>query len=132
MIVVGPQLWITGPDAERWFDAAQVMWNADSQLARIASLNELPLCKRNFRTQQAPIAEVVLWAGDTTGIVELIQWLNSPAAPAGHRLYIAAGQWSDAERSVLQRFGVRLTVAELTDLVTIQHVVKAWSLRVPQ
>jgi hypothetical protein len=108
------------------------MWNADFHPVRIAALNELPIRKRNFRAQQAPTAEIVLWAGDATGIFELIQWLNSPTAQPGHRLYIAAGQWSDAERSVLQRFGVRLTVAELTDLVAIEHVVTQWSLRIPR
>ncbi|KLU05822.1 hypothetical protein RISK_002454 [Rhodopirellula islandica] len=132
MIAVETKLWITGPESERWFDAVRVMWAADFHPERFASLRELPLRKRNLRTQPTPIAEVVLWAGVPEGILELTRWLGSPAAHAGHRLYIAAGQWSDAERSVLQRFGVRLTVAELTDLIAIQPIVRDWSLRVSQ
>lgn len=130
MNAVQIKLWVTGPESERWFDAARVMWSTDFHPEAFASLDDIPIRKRNLRSSQPATAEVVLWAGDQNGIRELIQWLHSRSTHPGNRLYIAAGQWSDAERSVLQRFGVRLIVAELTDLIAVEHVVREWSLRI--
>ncbi|PHQ34615.1 hypothetical protein [Rhodopirellula bahusiensis] len=130
MIAAETKLWVTGPESERWFDAVRVMWSTECEPEAFPSLGDVPLRKRNLRSPQPPSPEVILWAGDQNGIHELVQWLSVPSSPAGHRLYIAAGQWSDAERSVLQRFGVRLFVAELTDLIAIEHVVRDWSLRI--
>ena len=130
MNAVQTKLWVTGPETERWFDAARVMWSTDFHPETLSSLGDVPIHKRNLRSSQPITPEVILWAGDQNGIHELIQWLHSRTPQSDHRLYIAAGQWSDAECSVLQRFGVRLIVSELTDLIAIEHVVREWSLRI--
>lgn len=130
MIAERRKLWVVGPESERWFDAVRVMWSTGFHPETRAALSDVPIHKRSLRSSQPPTAEVILWAGNPTGIHELVRWLLSPSTQAGHRLYIAAGQWSDAECSVLQRFGVRLIVAELTDLIDIQHVVRDWSFRI--
>ncbi|MCC9657886.1 hypothetical protein [Rhodopirellula halodulae] len=121
-----PSIWITGPERDRWSDAVATFLSDSFVCQSFDDWSDLPMRSYRNRTANPVVPEWILWAGDHHSPQPLIDWLALPNSLAPHRLYIAAGEWSDAELALLQRLSARLFVRRWTDLNLVKRALLVW------